>query len=45
MYVYTKCNELKALLPFAIVGSEESIIVNGKSVRGRQYPWGIVEGN
>ncbi|CAJ0764888.1 6264_t:CDS:2, partial [Entrophospora sp. SA101] len=32
-----------ALLPFAIIGSEEEIIVNGKPVRGRQYPWGVVE--
>ncbi|CAH1762386.1 2098_t:CDS:10 [Entrophospora sp. SA101] len=36
-------SELRALLPFAIIGSEEDIIVNGKPVRGRQYPWGVVE--
>ncbi|CAG8545085.1 27570_t:CDS:10 [Gigaspora margarita] len=36
-------SELRALLPFAIIGSEEEIIVNGRSVRGRQYPWGVVE--
>ncbi|CAI2182662.1 11757_t:CDS:10 [Funneliformis geosporum] len=35
--------ELRALLPFAIIGSEEEIQVNGRSVRGRQYPWGVVE--
>jgi cell division control protein 11 len=28
-------SELRALLPFAIVGSQ--------SVRGRRYPWGVVE--
>jgi cell division control protein 11 len=36
-------SELRALLPFAIVGSEEEIIVGGNLVRGRRYPWGIVE--
>ncbi|KAJ3103731.1 hypothetical protein HDU97_009905 [Phlyctochytrium planicorne] len=36
-------NELRALLPFAIVGSEEEVIINGRRVRCRQYPWGVVE--
>ncbi|CAG8485262.1 12783_t:CDS:2, partial [Racocetra fulgida] len=36
-------DEETVLLPFAIIGSEEEIIVNGRAVRGRQYPWGIVE--
>ncbi|CAG8538136.1 4120_t:CDS:10 [Funneliformis mosseae] len=36
-------SELRALLPFAIIGSEEEIMVNGRAVRGRQYPWGVVE--
>lgn len=30
-------------MPFAIVGSEEEIEVNGEPVRARRYPWGIVE--
>ncbi|KAJ1036695.1 hypothetical protein NDA10_002587 [Ustilago hordei] len=34
---------LRGLMPFAIVGSEENVIVNGGSVRARKYPWGIVE--
>ncbi|WVR07592.1 hypothetical protein IAU60_004634 [Kwoniella sp. DSM 27419] len=34
---------LRAILPFAIVGSEEEIMINGEPVRGRRYPWGIVE--
>ncbi|WVF72811.1 hypothetical protein IAT40_007629 [Kwoniella sp. CBS 6097] len=34
---------LRALLPFAIVGSEEEIMINGEPIRGRRYPWGIVE--
>jgi len=33
----------QALLPFSIIGSEEEIVVNGRTVRGRQYPWGAVE--
>ncbi|GAA6038385.1 hypothetical protein JCM8097_007622 [Rhodosporidiobolus ruineniae] len=36
-------SELRALMPFAIVGSEEEIDVNGELVRARRYPWGIVE--
>lgn len=35
--------ELRSLLPFALVGSEEEFMVNGQSIRGRRYPWGIVE--
>ncbi|KAI7882275.1 Septin [Lichtheimia hyalospora FSU 10163] len=36
-------SELRALLPFAIIGSDEEINVGGRTVRGRQYPWGAVE--
>ena len=36
-------SELRAMLPFAIVGSEEEIMINGQPVRGRRYPWGVVE--
>ncbi|KAJ3299181.1 hypothetical protein HK104_009785 [Borealophlyctis nickersoniae] len=36
-------DELRALLPFAVVGSEDEAIVNGRRVRGRQYPWGFVD--
>lgn len=36
-------SELRALLPFAIVGSEEEIMINGQAIRGRRYPWGVVE--
>ncbi|KAF2846146.1 Septin [Plenodomus tracheiphilus IPT5] len=35
--------ELRGLMPFAIVGSEDIVEVNGRRVRARQYPWGIVE--
>lgn len=36
-------SELRTLMPFAIVGSEEEIVVNGEPIRARRYPWGIVE--
>ncbi|KAL7422763.1 Cell division control protein 11 [Cryptotrichosporon argae] len=36
-------SELRAMLPFAIVGAEEEIMIDGERVRGRKYPWGIVE--
>lgn len=36
-------SELRNLMPFAIVGSEDIYEVNGRRVRGRQYPWGFVE--
>lgn len=35
--------ELKACLPFAVVGSNVILEVAGKKVRGRQYPWGVVD--
>lgn len=30
-------------MPFAVVGSNTLLEVNGKRVRGRLYPWGVVE--
>ncbi|KAL1957720.1 hypothetical protein VTO42DRAFT_5563 [Malbranchea cinnamomea] len=35
--------ELRGLMPFAIVGSEDILEINGRQVRARQYPWGVVE--
>lgn len=35
--------ELRALLPFAVIGSEEEVEIEGESVRARIYPWGIAE--
>lgn len=35
--------ELRDAIPFAIVGSNTLLEVNGKRVRGRLYPWGVVE--
>lgn len=34
---------LKERVPFAVVGSNVVIEVDGKKVRGRRYPWGIAE--
>lgn len=30
------------MIPFAIVGSERNVIIDGKSVRGRKNRWGVV---
>ena len=35
---------LQERIPFAVVGSNSVIEVAGKKIRGRKYPWGIVEG-
>uniref|UniRef100_A0A0A9Y2S3 Septin n=2 Tax=Lygus hesperus TaxID=30085 RepID=A0A0A9Y2S3_LYGHE len=35
--------ELKASLPFSVIGSNTVIEVGGSRTRGRQYPWGVVE--
>ncbi|XP_065663847.1 septin-1 isoform X2 [Hydra vulgaris] len=35
--------ELKMAVPYAVVGSNCIIDIKGKKVRGRQYPWGVVE--
>lgn len=34
---------LQAQLPFAVVGSNTMLDINGKKLRGRMYPWGIAE--
>src|ERR1700712_4691923 len=35
--------ELRGLMPFAIVGSEDVVEIGGRQGRARQYPWGVVE--
>ncbi|QRV91544.1 Septin [Ceratobasidium sp. AG-Ba] len=40
---YYDNSELRALLPFAIVGSADEVEIDGQPVRARIYPWGIVE--
>ncbi|KAF4553289.1 Septin-like protein 3 [Elsinoe fawcettii] len=34
--------QIKATVPFAVVGSEKTITVNGRAVRGRQNRWGVI---
>ncbi|ESO98679.1 hypothetical protein LOTGIDRAFT_238963 [Lottia gigantea] len=34
---------LKAAVPFAVVGCNTVVEAGGKKIRGRAYPWGIVE--
>lgn len=41
--VRTDAEIVQALLPFAIIGSEEEIEIDGQPVRARIYPWGIAE--
>jgi septin 3/9/12 len=33
---------LQEMLPFAVVGSERSVIIDGKAVRGRKNRWGVI---
>jgi len=35
--------EMNEMVPFAVVGSREEILVGDTTVRGREYPWGVVE--
>lgn len=38
-------NALNSLIPFAIIGSTDFVTKeDGRLVRARRYPWGIVEG-
>lgn len=37
------CLHLQASIPFAVIGSNQLIEVKGKKIRGRLYPWGVVE--
>ncbi|XP_063812241.1 septin-4-like isoform X3 [Pseudophryne corroboree] len=39
----TQDMELKKSIPFAVIGSNTIVEINGKRVRGRLYPWGVVE--
>jgi len=35
--------DLRESIPFAVVGANAMVDVRGKKIRGRQYPWGVVE--
>lgn len=36
--------QLRTRVPFAVVGANAIIEIDGRKVRGRKYPWGIAEG-
>ena len=36
-------SELRALLPFAIIGSEDEVEIDGQLARARIYPWGVAQ--
>ena len=36
--------DLRSLLPFAVMGSDSTVVVDGVRTRCRQYPWGTVFG-
>jgi septin family protein len=35
--------QLKEAVPFAVCGANTLLEVKGRKVRGRQYPWGVIE--
>lgn len=35
---------IQDLIPFAVIGSEKTVVVNGQNVRGRQTKWGVING-
>lgn len=35
--------QLRSLVPFAIVGANTVVEIDGQKVRGRRYPWGIAQ--
>ena len=43
MFLCSSSPTLQASIPFAVVGSNQQIEAKGKKVRGRLYPWGVVE--
>lgn len=38
-----QCKQLKDAVPFAVIGSNVVLEVRSRKVRGRLYPWGVVE--
>ncbi|TPX69873.1 hypothetical protein CcCBS67573_g06729 [Chytriomyces confervae] len=37
-------NAVRDVIPFAVVGSERNVVVDGKAVRGRRTRWGVING-
>ena len=42
IYEFPQEKEINAKLPFAVVGSNCVLDINGEKIRGRRYPWGVV---
>ena len=42
LYQFPQESEINAKLPFAVVGSNCVLDINGEKIRGRRYPWGVV---
>ena len=42
IYDFPKERKMKEVIPFAVVGSNIILEVDGKATRGRKYPWGVV---
>ena len=42
-YINVQVAQLRQSIPFAVCGANAMVEVAGKKVRGRQYPWGVVE--
>jgi hypothetical protein len=41
--MYFQVRQLKEAVPFAVCGANTLLEVRGRKVRGRLYPWGVVE--
>lgn len=41
--VVFQIKQLQEAVPFAVCGANSLIEVKGRKVRGRSYPWGVVE--
>jgi len=35
-------DNIKAMVPFAVVGSDRNVVIEGKQVRGRKNRWGVI---
>ena len=35
---------VREMIPFAVVGSERNVVIDGRAVRGRRTRWGLVNG-
>ena len=42
IYEFPENMKMKEVIPFAVVGSNIILEVDGKETRGRKYPWGVV---